>query len=72
MKAYIVQETEKAYAVVIAGEATRLWTPKSKVENLQELDMPSKAFQFENEKVARQGVPVEIEINADFLKKVGK
>lgn len=71
---FIVRETEKAIAIVqapVAGEKKPLWVPRSKVVSLIEMDGYSPSIRLAGEKVARLGVPVELEIDAAFAEKVG-
>jgi hypothetical protein len=72
---YIVRETEKAVAFVLegefAGEVKPLWVPHKKIDSREELDSYSPSIQIAGESVRRLGIPVRLEIDSEFLKRVG-
>lgn len=72
---YVVRETEKAVAFVllgeIAGEVKPLWVPHKKIDNCEELDSYSPSIQIAGESIRRFGIPVRLEIDSAFLKRVG-
>jgi hypothetical protein len=71
---FIARETEAAVAFVQQGQKTDvapLWLPRRKIVALHELDALSARVQLKGEGVARQAIPVTIEIDAAFAAKVG-
>ena len=74
LNAIVARETEKAVALVIRGEhrgeaVKPLYMPRSK-GSVTETDESSIRVCLAGEKIARQGVPVTVEIDAEFLAKV--
>lgn len=71
---YIARETDAAVAF-IAGPLTLdmkpLWVPRKKITSMVELDSYSPSVQLAGEQVRRLVTPVELEVDSDFLKKVG-
>jgi hypothetical protein len=73
LSGYIVRETDAAVAFValpIAGEHKPLWVPRSKIVALTETDGYSVSVQLVGEAIRRMGVPVDLEIDAAFAKRV--
>jgi hypothetical protein len=72
---YIVRETEAAVAFVLSQDAGSiakpLWIPRSKIDECEELDELSKAIQLEGETLSRCGIPVIIDVQNSFLRKIG-
>ena len=72
---YIVRETEKAVAFVLQGEHTGevkpMWVPLKKIDEREELDSYSPSIQVAGEGVRRLGVPAILDIDAEFLKRIG-
>ena len=74
MFGYIVRETEKAVAFVrapLTAEMKPLWVPRSKILATEELDLFSPTIDIAGESLRRVGTPVNLEIDAAFLEKVG-
>lgn len=74
MFGYIVRETEKAVAFVrapLTAEMKPLWVPRSKILATEELDLLSTTIDIAGESLRRVGTPVNLEIDAAFLAKVG-
>lgn len=74
MFGYIVNETEAAVAFVrapLTAQMKPLWVPRRKIESSQELDLPSLTVDIAGEKYRRMGTPVNMQIDAAFLAKVG-
>lgn len=74
MFGYIVRETEKAVAFVrapLTAEMKPLWVPRSKILATEELDLLSTTIDIAGESLRRVGTPVNLEIDAAFLEKVG-
>ena len=71
---YIARETEKAVAFVAAPltvDVKPLWVPISKIEKRDETDEYSPTVQLAGEAVRRLCIPVSLDVDADFLDKVG-
>ena len=74
MFGYIVRETEAAVAFVrapLTAQMKPLWVPRRKIEAMQELDLDSMSIDIAGESYRRMGTPVNLEIDAAFLEKVG-
>ena len=74
MFGYVVRETEAAVAFVrapLTAQMKPLWIPRSKIRAMQELDMFSMSIDLAGESFRRMGSPVNLEIDAAFLEKVG-
>jgi hypothetical protein len=74
MFGYIARETEAAVAFVrapLTAEMKPLWVPRKKIIAMQELDLPSASIDMAGESLRRMGTPVNLEIDAAFLEKVG-
>jgi hypothetical protein len=74
MFGYIVRETEAAVAFVrapLTAQMKPFWVPRKKIVSQCELDLPSLAVDIAGETLSRMGTPVELEIDAAFLEKVG-
>lgn len=74
MFGYIVRETEKAVAFVrapLTAEMKPLWVPRSKILATEELDLLSTTIDIAGESLRRVGTPVNLQIDAAFLAKVG-
>jgi hypothetical protein len=73
LSAYIVRETEKAVALCklpAAGIHKPMWVPKSKIVSMKETDEYSPIFELAGEKIRRQSIPVNIEIDAEFMARI--
>jgi hypothetical protein len=72
---YIVRETEKAVAFVLLGEHTGevkpMWIPLKKIDEREEWDSYSPSIQIQGEGVRRLGVPVTLDIDNEFLRRIG-
>lgn len=72
---YIARETDNAVAFVMSQDADKtvkpLWVPRKKIDEITELDEPSKAIQLAGENVKRQATPVILDIDNNFLRKIG-
>ena len=72
---FIARETDKALAFVLENESYEnvkpLWLPRKKIVDMQELDRMSQQVQLAGESVTRLAIPVEIEADEDFLKRIG-
>ena len=66
----IARETEKAVAFVQRGETRPLWLPRKKIAQLVELDERSQPVQIQGEKIVRQGVPAQLEVETEFLSRI--
>jgi hypothetical protein len=66
----IASETEKAVAFVQPGATRPLWLPRKKIVVMTELDERSQPVQFQGEKITRQGIPVQVEVETAFLARV--
>jgi hypothetical protein len=66
----IARETEKAVAFMQHGESKPLWLPRKKIASLVELDERSQPVQIQGEKLMRQGIPVQVEVETAFLARV--
>ena len=66
----IARETEKAVAFVQQGQDRPLWLPRKKIVSLTELDALSQPVQIQGEKIVRQGVPVQVEVETEFLSRI--
>lgn len=74
MFGYIVRETEAAVAFVrapLTAQMKPLWVPRKKIAQATELDLPSASVDIAGESLRRMGTPVNLEIDAAFLAKVG-
>lgn len=74
MFGYIVRETEKAVAFVrapLTAQMKPLWVPKAKILAKKELDLLSTTIDIAGESMRRVGIPVNLEVDAAFLEKVG-
>jgi len=70
---YIVRQTEKAIGVVTLpamGPKKMLWVPRAKIESMNEIDTYSPLFEIVGEKFRRQSIPVNLQVNAEWLAKV--
>ena len=73
LNGYIARETEKAVAFVqlpLAGEHKPLWIPRKKISSRVELDAYSPSVQLVGEGVRRLAIPVELEVDHDWLAKI--
>ena len=73
LNAYIVRETEKAVALCqlpAKGVHKPMWIPKSKIVSMKETDEYSPIFELAGEKIRRQSIPVNIEIDAAFMARI--
>ena len=73
LSAYIVRETEKAVALCklpAAGIHKPMWVPKSKIVSMKETDEYSPCFELHGEKIRRQSIPVNIEIDTEFMARI--
>jgi hypothetical protein len=73
MTGYIARETEKAVAFVqlpLLGEHKPLWIPRKKISSRVELDAYSPSVQLAGEDIRRLAIPVELEVDADWLAKI--
>jgi len=71
---YIARETEAAVAFVqrpLTADMKPLWIPRKKIASLIERDDLSANVQLAGESIRRQAIPVEINIDSEFLAKVG-
>lgn len=66
----VARETEKAVAFVQQGQDLPLWLPRKKIVTMTELDAMSQPIQFQSEKIVRQGVPVQVEVETSFLERI--
>lgn len=66
----VARETEKAVAFVQQGQDRPLWLPRKKIVAMTELDALSQPVQFQGEKLTRQGVPVQVEVETSFLERI--
>jgi hypothetical protein len=74
MFGYIVRETEAAVAFVrapLTAQMKPLWVPKSKIVAKEELDLLSTTIDIAGESLRRVGIPVNLNVDAAFLAKVG-
>ncbi len=74
MFGYIVRETEAAVAFVkapLTAQMKPLWVPRKKIAAMQELDLASASIDVAGESFRRMGTPVNLDIDAAFLAKVG-
>lgn len=74
MFGYIVRETEAAVAFVrapLTAQMKPLWVPRRKIESMQELDLASTSIDIHGESLRRIGTPVNLNVDAAFLQKVG-
>ncbi len=72
INAYIARETEHAVALVLNTFNGRpLWVPRSKISRMVERDEVSVAFQLEGERIKRICIPVECEVEDNFMARVG-
>jgi hypothetical protein len=74
MFGYIVRETEAAVAFVrapITAQMKPFWVPRKKITEMTELDLPSLSIDIAGESLRRMGTPVNLDIDAAFLEKVG-
>jgi hypothetical protein len=74
MFGYIVRETEAAVAFVrapITAQVKPFWVPRKKITEMTELDLPSLSIDIAGESLRRMGTPVNLDIDAAFLEKVG-
>jgi hypothetical protein len=74
MFGYIVRETEAAVAFVrapITAQMKPFWVPRKKITEMAELDLPSLSIDIAGESLRRMGTPVNLNIDAAFLEKVG-
>lgn len=74
MFGYIPRETEAAVAFVrapLTADMKPLWVPRSKILSMKEEDLPSASVQLAGEKIRRMATPATLEIDPEFLKKVG-
>jgi hypothetical protein len=74
MFGYIVRETEAAVAFVrapLTAQMKPLWVPRKKIAAFEELDLPSLSIDIAGESYRRMGTPVNLDIDAAFLAKVG-
>ena len=73
MTGFIVGESEKAIALVrdvdIKSGVKPFWVPRKKIISQTELDICSR--QVQTDKGDRIGVPVSIDVDDDFLARVG-
>lgn len=66
----VARETEKAVAFVQQGQDLPLWLPRKKIVAMTELDALSQPVQLKDEKIVRQGVPVQVEVDSAFLQRI--
>lgn len=74
MFGYIVRETEAAVAFVrapLTAQMKPLWVPRKKILDMQEHDLASASIDMAGESLRRNGTPVTLSIDAEFLAKVG-
>lgn len=74
LNGYIARETEAAVAFVtlpLAGEHKPLWIPRKKIARIMERDDLSANVQLAGERIRRLAIPVEIEVDAAWLGRVG-
>ena len=70
---FIVNQTEKAIAIVTLpamGEKKPFWVPRSKIVSMVELYTYSPLFEMVGETFRRQSIPVDLEIDTEWLAKV--
>ena len=70
---FIVNQTEKAIDIVTLpamGEKKPFWVPRSKIVSMVELDTYSPLFEMVGETFRRQSIPVDLEIDTEWLAKV--
>jgi hypothetical protein len=71
LSGYIARETEKAVGFLATAETTKpLWIPVKKIAAIRETDGLSVAVSIAGETIARNGIPVEIDVDAAFLEKI--
>lgn len=71
---YIARETEAAVAFVqlpLIGVKKPLWIPRKKIVSMIEQDALSVNVELAGESVRRMAFPVKVEVQVEFLKKVG-
>lgn len=71
---YIARETEAAVAFItlpLAGEHKPLWIPRKKIAQIVERDDMSANVQLAGERIRRLAIPVEIDVDAAWLERVG-
>jgi hypothetical protein len=69
---YIVRETEAAVAFVAAAKTSKpLWIPRKKISSLTERDEVSVSVALAGERIKRLAIPVEVEVDAAWLERVG-
>ena len=66
----VARETEKAVAFVQQGQDLPFWLPRKKIVAMTELDAMSQPVQLKGEKIVRQGVPVQVEVETSFLERI--
>ena len=72
LSGFIARETEKAVAFLATAKTEKpLWIPRAKIAAMIESDARSASVHIAGEGIDRQGIPVEIEIDAAFAEKVG-
>lgn len=73
---YNAAGTEKAIAFVESGldltDVKPLWLPRKKIASMVELDELSKKIQFKGERVQREAIPVRLEVDKEFLARIGR
>jgi hypothetical protein len=52
------------------GAKKLLWVPRAKIESMNEIDTYSPLFEIAGEKFRRQSIPVNLQVNAEWLAKV--
>lgn len=68
---YIVRETEKAVAFCATAKTEKpLWIPRAKIEAIRERDELTARVRVAGETLARNGIPVDVDVDAAFLEKI--
>lgn len=72
LSGFVARETEAAVAFIsMKNPGKPLWIPRKKISRLTERDDFSKSVQLEGERIRRLAYPVEIEVDAVWMERVG-
>jgi hypothetical protein len=70
---WIANTTDKAMAFVedpTMGENSPMWIPRKKIAVQWEGDATSRPIMLKGEKISRSAIPVTIEVDIEFLKRI--
>jgi hypothetical protein len=71
LSGFVARETEKAVAFCATAKTEKpLWIPRAKIAAIVESDARSASVRLAGEGIARQAVPVSVEIDAEWFAKI--